>query len=106
MTTTPAARRTRTSASAETRTKHGSAVRMQRSHMNYHCIDHDGSSETGAVFAAAAGFGLTPDEQLRAVAAALDRLPPDVRADCIDELAGAFGARLIDKERARDPAQL
>jgi hypothetical protein len=63
--------------------------------MAYHCIDHDGSS---AVFAAAAGFGLTPDEQLRAVAAAFDRLPPDVRAHCIDEVAGAFVACMIDKE--------
>jgi hypothetical protein len=72
--------------------------------MEHHGIEYDGSSEAGVVLAAAAGFGLTPDEMLKAVAVTLDRLPPDVKADCIDELAGAFGARLIDKERAREPA--
>jgi hypothetical protein len=72
--------------------------------MEHHGMEYDRSSETGAVLAAATGFGLTPDEMLKAVAATLDRLPPEVRADCIDELAGAFGARLIDKERAREPA--
>jgi hypothetical protein len=62
-----------------------------------HGIEYNGSSETGSVFAAAAGFGLTPEEMLAAVAAAVDRMPAEVRADCIDELAGAFGTYLIDK---------
>jgi hypothetical protein len=71
-----------------------------------HSIDHDKNSEAATVFAAAADFGLTADEQLSEVASVLDRLPPDARADCLDELAGAFGARLIDKERAREPARV
>ena len=54
--------------------------------------------EGSTFFAAAPRFGLTADEMLKAVAAALDRLPGDVKADCIDEFAGAFVTLVINKE--------
>jgi hypothetical protein len=69
-----------------------------------HSIDFDETPAGANVFAAAAGFGLTADEMLKAVAAALDRLPREVQADCIDEFAGAFVTLVIDKERARESA--
>jgi hypothetical protein len=56
------------------------------------------TEDARAVFEAAAGFGLTAEEMLKAVAVAVDRLPTDVKADCIDELAGALGKSLITKQ--------
>ena len=57
------------------------------------------TEDTRTVFEAAAGFGLTAEEILKAVAVAIDRLPKDVKADCIDEMAGALGSSLIAKQR-------
>jgi hypothetical protein len=61
--------------------------------------DHDCPPGTGTVLEAAAGFGLTSEEILAAVAIAIDRLPTDEKADCIDELAGEFGRSLVAKQR-------
>jgi hypothetical protein len=51
----------------------------------------------------AAEFGLTRDEILETVSAALDRLPGEARVQCIDELAGALAMRLIEKQRYAEP---
>jgi hypothetical protein len=63
-------------------------------------IDHESPPNAGTVLEAAARFGLTPEELLAAIAVAVDRLPTDARADCIDELAGELGKSLVEKQRA------
>lgn len=68
-----------------------------------HKTDPDSSVRGAtAILQSAAEFGLTPDEILKTVTATLDRLPPDTRSRCIDELAGGLASRLIEKQRDAD----
>ena len=57
------------------------------------------TTRPATIFELAAEFGLTADEILETVNATLDRLPEDARARYIDELAGAFATRLVEKQR-------
>jgi hypothetical protein len=61
-------------------------------------------SEAGVttIFRSAAEFGLTQEEILATVTEALDRLPEDTQARCIDELSGGLATRLVEKERRSD----
>jgi hypothetical protein len=60
----------------------------------------DTTPKVATIVEAAAEFGLAPEEMLRDVATALDRLPADAKARCADELSGALATRLLEKERA------
>jgi hypothetical protein len=51
------------------------------------------------VLESAAAFGLTPDETWDTAVAALDRLPDEPRASCIDALSAALAARVLEKQR-------
>jgi hypothetical protein len=55
--------------------------------------------KTTPILESAADFGLASDEILDTVIAALERLPEDTKAECIDELAGALATRLLAKQR-------
>jgi hypothetical protein len=51
------------------------------------------------LFESAQAFGLTPDETWKTAVAALDRLPDETRASCINELSGALATRVLEKQR-------
>jgi hypothetical protein len=68
---------------------------MEKRHVDFEVP----SGNATAVFESAVQFGLTPDEILKVVGATLDHLPRPVTVECIDELAGALAARVLEKER-------
>jgi hypothetical protein len=62
-------------------------------------FEHTPADSLAAVLESAAEFGVTPNEIWETVVALPDRLPSDIRARYIDEIAAELARRLLEKER-------
>jgi hypothetical protein len=66
--------------------------------------EHTSTHSLAGILTSAVEFGLSPDAVWETVVAAPDRLPTDLRALYIDELAGELARRLLEQQsRPRDP---
>lgn len=67
-------------------------------------FEHPPAHSLAGVVKSAGAFGLSSHEVWETVMATHDRLPPDLRARYIDELAAELARRLLEKQRVSQDA--